>query len=103
MCSKYKKLCNLPSFIVASEIRSALEGICKLYAEFYDSQIDSDGDDFDPSSLVNRQYLVPRISNQHIVSGELAGKDGKLSAYARSHNNGFSGKFLVNVLKHAAQ
>ncbi|CAK7347440.1 unnamed protein product [Dovyalis caffra] len=76
MFSKYKKLCNIPSFIAASDIRSALEGICKSFAEFNkldDSQIDSDGDDSDPSKFVNRQYLVPRMSNEHEVPGEPAG------------------------------
>ncbi|KAI5563751.1 hypothetical protein BDE02_14G012000 [Populus trichocarpa] len=76
MFSKYKKLCNMTSFIAASDIRSALEGICKSFAEFNkldDSQIDSDGDDSDPSKFVNRQFPVPRMSNEHEVSGEPAG------------------------------
>ncbi|KAJ6344802.1 hypothetical protein OIU76_006349 [Salix suchowensis] len=74
MFSKYKKLCNMPSFIAASDIRSALEGICKSFAEFNkldDSQID--GDDSGPSKFVNRQSPVPRMSNEHDVSGEPAG------------------------------
>ena len=66
----------MTSFIAASDIRSALEGICKSFAEFNkvdDSQIDSDGDDSDPSKFVNRQFPVPRMSNEHEVSGETAG------------------------------
>lgn len=93
MFSKYKKLCNMPCFMAASEVRSALDGIFQSFTELNkldDSQIDSDRDDSDPSILVNQQYLLPRISNQHEISGELPGRDGKCVAHYRSL---FSGKF----------
>ncbi|KAF2309669.1 hypothetical protein GH714_004529 [Hevea brasiliensis] len=79
MFSKYKKQCNVPSFIAASKIRSTLERIFESYTELSkleDSLMDSDEDDSDASKFINRQYLVPRISNQHEISNDLSSKDG---------------------------
>ncbi|KAK9271180.1 hypothetical protein L1049_026769 [Liquidambar formosana] len=77
--SKYKKLCKSASSEAVTEITSTLEGLSKYFAELLkveDSQVDSDEDDSDPSKYINRQYLVPRISNQHETSCEISGNVG---------------------------
>ncbi|XP_048226861.1 uncharacterized protein LOC8265307 [Ricinus communis] len=58
---KYKKQCNMPSFIAASEIRSALEGVFESYTELSkldDSEMDSDEETSDASKFVNRNYSI---------------------------------------------
>ncbi|XP_065880709.1 uncharacterized protein [Euphorbia lathyris] len=76
MFSKYKKLCNMPSFIAASDIRSTLQRIFESYTELSnDSQVDSDEDESDSSKFINKQSLVPRISDQHEISSGLPDSD----------------------------
>lgn len=78
MFLKYKKLCKSASSHVVLELTSTLERIFESFAELTqveDSQVDSDEDTSDPSKYINRQYLVPRISNKHEGSSEISGID----------------------------
>ncbi|XP_057986880.1 uncharacterized protein LOC110639966 isoform X1 [Hevea brasiliensis] len=98
MFSKYKKQCNVPSFIAASKIRSTLERIFESFTELSkleDSLMDSDEDDSDASKFINRQYSVPRISNQHEISNDLSSKDGT------SLDNGGSRSMDFEISDHA--
>ncbi|KAF8410212.1 hypothetical protein HHK36_002734 [Tetracentron sinense] len=78
MFSKYNKLCKSACSQGVSEISSALEGIFESFPELVkdvDSQEDSNEGNSDPSKYINRQYLIPRISNQHENSAEISGRD----------------------------
>lgn len=100
MFSKYKKQCNMPSFVAVSEIRSTLEEIFESYTELSkleDTQMDSDEDNLDASQFINRQYVVSRISNQHQISGELSSKDGKLRTHGKSGTDGVAGNIFTSV------
>ncbi|KAA8537846.1 hypothetical protein F0562_027574 [Nyssa sinensis] len=100
--SKYKKLCKLASSQIVSELTSVLEGIFESFTDLVkaeDSQVDSDEDNSDPSKYINRQYLVPRISNQHEPTSEVSGKDCSSRVHEGSFENNLADKFSGQYLK----
>ncbi|OVA09366.1 RNA recognition motif domain [Macleaya cordata] len=79
--SKYNKICKSMSSEAASEISSALKGIFGSFLELAKEVIcqeDSDDDNSSPSKHMNRQYLMPVISNQHESSVEQSGRDSRV-------------------------
>ncbi|KAJ9674235.1 hypothetical protein PVL29_023657 [Vitis rotundifolia] len=102
MFLKYKKLCKSASSQVVSEFTSALERIFESFTELSqveDSQVDSDEDTSDPSKYINRQYLVPRISNKCEGSSEISGKDCTSRAHDVTGDDGLKDKFSGLYLK----
>lgn len=85
--SRYKRLCNLSSFNVSSEITSTIERMFESFpdlSELEGIEVNNDGDDFDP---YDNQQVVPRNSNKKETSRELSVKDSNNRAYNGSCDN----------------
>ena len=80
MLRRCKKLLDLPS-TASLEITAVLQGIIGKFAQqtdLEDRQVDSDEDKSDSSIYMNRNYVVPRISEERDSIGESSGKGGNL-------------------------
>ncbi|RDY10195.1 hypothetical protein CR513_05326, partial [Mucuna pruriens] len=94
MLCRCKKLLDLLSN-ASLEIQSALQGILGMFAQqtdLEDCQADSDEDKSDSSIYTNRNYMVPRISEEHESIGESSGKGSSLRVRVGSSNDGFTDK-----------
>ncbi|KAE9588462.1 putative RNA recognition motif domain-containing protein [Lupinus albus] len=78
MLCKCKKLLDLLTDS-SPEISSVLQGILEMFAQqadLEDCQVDSDEDKSDSSIYMNRNCVVPMISEEHDIVGESSGKVG---------------------------
>ncbi|XP_052203124.1 uncharacterized protein LOC127808590 [Diospyros lotus] len=99
--SKYKKLCKSAAPEVVSEVTSVLDGIFESFSELVkleDSQLDSDEDDSDPLKYVNRQYLVPGMSETE-ASPKVSGRDSSPKVHDGSHIDDLADKLSGQYLK----
>ncbi|KAI4337044.1 hypothetical protein L6164_015502 [Bauhinia variegata] len=98
---KFKKLSSITS-IASSEMTLKLQGICEKFAQqtdLDDCQVDSDEDKSDSSFYMNRDYVVPRISEEHESIGGSSIKGSSLRVHVGSSYDDFtdkvSGKYVT--------
>ncbi|KAL2574742.1 hypothetical protein AAZV13_17G205200 [Glycine max] len=97
MLCRCKKLLDLLSD-VSLEITSVLQGILGMFprqTDLEDCQADSDEDKSDSSIYMNRNYMVPRISEEHESIGESSGKGSSLRVHVGS-SDGFTDKYVMD-------
>lgn len=71
------------------EITSVLQGILGMFAQqtdLKDCQVDSDEDKIDSPIYMNRNHVVPRISEEHESVGEASRKGSNLRVHGFTKN-----------------
>ncbi|KAK7321646.1 hypothetical protein VNO77_32483 [Canavalia gladiata] len=94
MLCRCKKLLDLLTN-ASLEITSVLHKILGMLAQqtyLEDCQADSDEDKSDSSIYMNRNHVVPKVSEEHESIGESSGKGSNLRVHVGSSNDGFTDK-----------
>ncbi|KAK7270866.1 hypothetical protein RJT34_26356 [Clitoria ternatea] len=97
LCRCRKLLDLLPNGSV--EIKSVLQGILGMLIQQTDleeCQADTDEDKSDSSIYINKNFVVPTISEEHESIGESSGKVSNLRVHVGSSNDGFTDKVRVD-------